>query len=184
MHVLVTGGAGFIGSHVVDAYLAAGHTVSLVDNISTGRRVNINPDAHYYEIDIRDRDGLARVFAAERPEVISHHAAQSAVLGGIHNPTYDAEVNVMGLINVLELGRDHGARKVIHISSACAFGDPRYNPVDEAHAKDPRTVYGTTKFAGEGYVKSFFRDVRAGLFDLALRECVRGRAKTRTARLA
>jgi UDP-glucose 4-epimerase len=156
MHILVTGGAGFIGSHVVAAYLAEGHRVSIVDDLSTGRRSNINPDAVFYEVDIRDRDALARVFATEKPEVVNHHGAQSAVLGGIHNPTNDASVNVQGMINVLELSRDNGTRKVIHISSACVFGNPRYNPVDEEHPKDPRTMYGTTKFVGEGYVKSFY----------------------------
>jgi UDP-glucose 4-epimerase len=102
VNILVTGGAGFIGSHVVDAYVAAGHHVAIVDNLVNGRRENLNQAATFYEIDIRDTELLPEVFARERPEIISHHAAQVSVSRSVDEPLYDAEVNVLGTLNVLE----------------------------------------------------------------------------------
>ena len=104
MKVMVTGGAGFIASHVVDALIAAGHDVAIVDNLSTGRRQNINPKARFYEVDIRSTE-LADVFAQERPEVINHHGAQMDVRRSVADPMYDADVNILGSLNLLELAR-------------------------------------------------------------------------------
>jgi UDP-glucose 4-epimerase len=152
MRVMVTGGAGFIASHVVDALIAAGHDVSIVDNLSTGRRQNINPRARFYEVDIRGAE-LAEVFAAEQPEVINHHAAQMDVRRSVADPIYDADVNILGSLNLLELARRHGARKMVYISSGgAAYGEPVYLPCDEAHPVDPLCPYGATKHTVEHYL--------------------------------
>ncbi len=152
MKIMVTGGAGFIASHVVDALIAAGHDVSIVDNLSTGRRQNINPQARFYEVDIRSAD-LAEVFAKEQPEVIDHHAAQMDVRRSVADPMYDADVNILGGLNLLELARRHGVRKVVYISTGGAvYGEPVYLPCDEAHPVDPLCPYGATKHTMEHYL--------------------------------
>lgn len=152
MKILVTGGAGFIASHVVDALLAAGHDVAIVDNLSTGRRQNINPQARFYEVDIRSPE-LAAVFAQEKPEVVNHHAAQMDVRRSIVDPIYDADINVLGSLNVLELARQHGVRKITYISSGGAvYGEPVYHPCNEEHPIDPLCPYGATKHIVEHYL--------------------------------
>jgi UDP-glucose 4-epimerase len=152
MKVLVTGGAGFIGSHVVDQLLEAGNDVAVVDNLATGNRSNLNPSARFYEADIRDAAALARVFSEERPEVVSHQAAQASVKLSMEEPWRDAEINVLGSLNVLEACRAHGVRKLIYAGSGgAAFGEPRYTPVDEQHPVEPLSVYGADKHAVEHY---------------------------------
>ena len=152
MRILVTGGAGFIASHVVDALIAAGHDVSIVDDLSTGRRQNINPKARFYEVDIRSPD-LAEVIATEQPEVINHHAAQMDVRRSVADPIYDADVNILGSLNLLELAREHDVRKMIYISTGgAAYGEPKYLPCDEAHPIDPLCPYGATKHTVEHYL--------------------------------
>src|SRR5690349_9397802 len=111
--VLVTGGAGFIGSHIVDAYVAAGLDVVVVDNLATGNRANLNPAARLHGVDIRDRAALEQVFADERPEIVNHQAAQASVRVSMEDPPKDAEINVLGSLNVLEAARKHGVRKFI-----------------------------------------------------------------------
>ena len=108
MRVLVTGGAGFIGSHVVDAYVAAGHEVSVLDNLSTGKLANLNPAATLYQADIRDPEGVARAFGAAQPEVVCHQAALADVRASMREPTLYAEVNIIGSINLLEAARRRG----------------------------------------------------------------------------
>lgn len=152
MKIMVTGGAGFIASHVVDALIAAGHDVCIVDNLSTGRRQNINPQARFYQVDIRSAD-LAEVFAKEQPEVVNHHAAQMDVRRSVADPIYDADVNILGGLNLLELARRHGVRKVVYISTGGAvYGEPVYLPCDEAHPVDPLCPYGATKHTMEHYL--------------------------------
>jgi UDP-glucose 4-epimerase len=152
MNVLVTGGAGFIGSHVVDAFLAAGHSVAIVDNLSTGRERNINPKARLYKIDIRDPK-LIEVFEAEKPEVVDHHAAQIDVRKSVADPVYDANVNILGSLNLLEAARKGGVRKIVYISSGgAAYGEPVYLPCDEKHPIDPLSPYGITKHTVEHYL--------------------------------
>jgi len=152
MRILVTGGAGFIGSHVVDRYVGAGHDVIVVDNLVSGRRENVNPKAKFYELDIRG-EGLADVFERERPEVVNHHAAQMDVRRSTAEPLYDAEVNVLGSINVLQHVVKHGVRKVIYISTGGAvYGEPEYNPVDEDHPIQPLCEYGASKHTVEHYL--------------------------------
>lgn len=150
--VLVTGGAGFIGSHVVDAYIAAGHDVSVVDNLATGSRANLNPAARLYDVDIRDRAALDTVFDAERPEIVSHQAAQASVRVSMEDPVRDAEINILGSFNVLEASRHHGIRKLIYAATGgAAVGEPEYLPVDEDHPVRPLSPYGANKHAVEHY---------------------------------
>jgi UDP-glucose 4-epimerase len=152
MRVLVTGGAGFIGSHVVDAYVAAGHHVAVIDNLTSGKRANLPAAARLYEADIRDRGGLDRVFAAERPEVVSHQAAQASVRVSMDDPRLDAEINVLGSLNVLEACRHSGVRKLIYAGTGGAtVGEPLYLPVDEDHPVKPLSPYGADKHAVEHY---------------------------------
>lgn len=152
MKVMVTGGAGFIGSHVVDAYLQAGHDVAVVDNLSTGRRANLNPGARFYEVDIRSA-ALAAVFAAERPEVVNHHAAQIDVRRSVAEPVYDAEVNILGSIRLLELCREYGVGQFIYSSTGGAvYGEPVYLPCDEEHPFRPICQYGVSKHTVEQYL--------------------------------
>jgi UDP-glucose 4-epimerase len=152
MRILVTGGAGFIGSHVVDALIEAGHDVAIVDNLTTGRHQNLNPRARFYRVDIRS-SALADVFERERPEIVDHHAAQVDVRRSVVDPRLDAEVNILGSLNVLELARQHGVRKMIYISSGgAAYGEPKHLPCDEEHPADPLCPYGATKHAVEHYM--------------------------------
>jgi UDP-glucose 4-epimerase len=152
MKILVTGGAGFIGSHVVDAMLSAGHEVVIVDDLSTGRRQNLNPKARLYEVDIRSPE-LAEVFERERPEIVDHHAAQMDVRRSVAEPLFDADINVRGTLNLLEMARTYGTRKVIYVSTGGAvYGEPRYLPCDEDHPIDPICQYGVSKHVVEHYL--------------------------------
>jgi UDP-glucose 4-epimerase len=152
MKILVTGGAGFIGSHVVDAFLAAGHDVAVVDNLSSGRRSNLNPKARLYEVDIRSR-ALRDVFEQERPDIVDHHAAQMDVRKSVADPLFDADVNVSGSVNLLELCRTYGVKKVVYISTGGAvYGEPEYLPCDEAHPINPVCQYGVSKHVVEHYL--------------------------------
>jgi UDP-glucose 4-epimerase len=155
MKIMVTGGAGFIGSHVVDAFLAGGHEVAVVDNFSKfggGRRENVPPRVRLYEIDIRNGEAVRDVFADFRPEVVDHHAAQASVKISMDDPIYDAEVNSLGLINVLRASAHVQARHFIYISSAATYGTPVEVPTKETTPQHPESAYGITKMSGEYYV--------------------------------
>jgi len=155
MKVLVTGGAGFIGSHVTDALLDAGHQVVVADSLwehGGGRRQNVDPRAAFHQLDIRD-EALARLIESERPEVISHHAAQHSVKISTDMPDYDASVNVLGLINVLKAAQRAGTRKVIFASSAATYGTPKTLPVNEQTPQLPESPYGITKLTSEYYLR-------------------------------
>ena len=152
MKILVTGGAGFIGSHVVDTFLGAGHEVAVVDNLSTGNRSWVNPRARLHAIDLRS-GRLAEVFATERPAVVAHLAAQAAVGRSVTDPVFDASVNVGGGLNLLDCCRRFGIRRVIYSSSGGAgYGDTDVIPTPETHASLPMSPYGITKVAMELYV--------------------------------
>jgi UDP-glucose 4-epimerase len=152
MKILVTGGAGFIASHVVDLYIAEGHEVVVVDNLSTGHRSNLSPRAKFYECDIRDED-LRDIFAAEQPEVVNHHAAQADVRHSVADPLYDADVNLMGSLHLIELARQFGVQKFIYISfGGAVYGEPEYLPCDEAHPVNPLCPYGASKHFVEHYL--------------------------------
>jgi UDP-glucose 4-epimerase len=152
MKILVTGGAGFIGSHIVDRYILNGHDVVIVDNLSTLLNKNINGEAKFYRLDITDRK-LKDVFKKEKPQIVSHHAAQIDIRKSVSDPVFDAEVNIVGSLNVLQSCVEIGAKKVIFASSGGAvYGDPEYMPVDEAHAAQPLSPYGVAKFTIENYL--------------------------------
>jgi UDP-glucose 4-epimerase len=153
MRILVTGGAGFIGSHIVDAFVEAGHDVAVVDNLATGRRSNVNRAARLYEVDIHARE-FERIVADFRPEVISHHAAQASVKVGQADPVHDLEVNGGGTARVCALAIQYGVRKIIYASSGgTVYGEPRTLPVPEDHPIAPRSNYGASKYVGELYVE-------------------------------
>jgi len=152
MNIMVTGGAGFIGSHIVDALAEAGHRVAVVDNFSTGKKSHVHRDAELFETDIRDGDGLAVAFAAVCPEVVIHHAAQANVRTSIQHPLADAGVNILGSIQVLEMCRQYGARKVIYASSAAVYGVPEFLGITEKHPVKPQSAYGISKHTVEHYL--------------------------------
>jgi UDP-glucose 4-epimerase len=166
MRALVTGGAGFIGSWIVDLLVEEGHDVAVVDNLVTGRRTNLNPAARFYEADITD-PRLAEVFAEERPEVVFHEAAQMSVKASTDDPIYDARINVIGLLNTLEACASSGVRKVVFASSGATYGNPRRLPIDERHPQRPESPYGITKMVAEHYLHYYALD--RGLRYTALR---------------
>ncbi|HBY96139.1 MAG: NAD-dependent epimerase/dehydratase family protein [Ardenticatenaceae bacterium] len=152
MRILVTGGAGFIGSHVVDAYRAAGHDVAVVDDLSSGQRGHLDPGVRFYQVDIRD-SGLDEVFAQEQPEVVSHQAARANVRESMEKPLLYADVNVLGSLNLLECCRRHNVRKVIYASTGGAtYGEPQFLPVSEDHPINPLDPYGASKHHVEHYL--------------------------------
>lgn len=156
MKILVTGGAGFIGSHVVDGYIKAGHDVVVVDNLFTGKRENINPEAKFYEIDIRSKD-LEKIFEREKPLIVNHHAAQISVPVSVENPIFDAEVNIIGLINILQCCVKYGGKKIIFASSGGAiYGEAQEYPTSEKYLPLPLSPYAITKLTSEYYLE-FYR---------------------------
>jgi len=149
MKILVTGGAGFIGSHVVDAYLKAGHDVCVVDDLSTGKLANLNPQAKFYHLDIC-ASGLQRVFDIEKPELVNHHAAQASVPLSIADPAFDTRTNVLGFINVLQNCVHNQVHKVIFVSSGGAvYGEPETLPISENTNPKPLSIYAINKLSGE-----------------------------------
>ena len=158
MKILVTGGAGFIGSHVVDAYVTAGHEVAVLDSMATGREENVNPAARLYRADVRNLAQVQQAIGDFRPEVVNHHAAQSEVPKSVADPGNDAEVNVVGGLNVLRASVDQSVRKLIFSSSGGAlYGEPDIVPNDEDHPVRPLSPYGTSKYAFEQYLATFQR---------------------------
>ncbi len=157
MRALVTGGAGFIGSHIVDLLVAEGHEVAVIDNLISGKRANLNPAARFYEVDIVE-PGLQQLFETVRPEIVYHQAAQPSVKASTDDPCYDAQVNVLGLLNVLEACAATGVRKVVFASSGATYGNPDYLPMDEAHPQRPESPYGITKAMAEQYLKYYALD--------------------------
>ena len=159
MKVLVTGGAGFIGSHIVDALVGEGHDVAVVDDLSTGDKGQVNSKARLHAVDFTDLAALSKVFEAEQPEVVSHHGAQADVRHSMADPSHDARVNVVGSVGVLQLSAQYGVRKLIFASTCAVYSEPRYLPMDESHPTGPQSAYGTSKLAVESYLK-FFSDAR------------------------
>jgi UDP-glucose 4-epimerase len=152
MKILITGGAGFIGSHVADALVDAGHEVHVLDNLSTGARENVPTQASLHVLDIRSTEA-ADLVRSERFDTLIHHAAQLDVRASVADPRYDADVNVGGFLNLMEAGRQSGLKKVIFASTGGAiYGEPTYTPQDEFHEQRPISPYGITKFTAEKYL--------------------------------
>jgi len=167
MKILVTGGAGFIGSHVVDAFVAAGHDVLIVDNLSTGKRENMNPKARFHELDVVDAKTV-ELIRDERPAALCHHAAQMDVRRSVADPLFDARVNVLGTINLLEAARKANVRRVLFVSSGGAvYGEQERFPAPETHPTNPVSPYCVSKRAGELY--AFFYHAEYHIPFVALR---------------
>ena len=152
MKILVTGGAGFIGSNVADGFIAQGHQVVVVDNLSSGYARNVPGQATFHQLDIGDAR-LEEVFRKERPDRVDHHAAQIDVRKSVEDPMYDARVNVLGSLNVIQQCVRHGVKKIIYASTGGAvYGEPEYLPADEQHPVRPLCQYGVTKHTVEHYL--------------------------------
>ena len=154
MRVCVTGGAGFIGSHLVDRLIALGHTVLVIDNLTTGVREFVNPKATFIEMDVRDVN-IESIFADFKPQVIFHEAAQTMVPASMENPKMDCDVNLMGLINMLEAARMHNVSHFLMPSSAAVYGDLDTLPLTEDMSGKPTSFYGLTKLTAEGYLRIY-----------------------------
>lgn len=168
MKILVTGGAGFIGSHIVDEYLRLGHQVVILDNLITGRKRNINPAAKFYEADIRDVAAVREIFEREKFDVLNHHAAQMDVRKSVEDPMYDASVNVIGALTLFENCVRTGVKRVLFASSGGAiYGEQDYFPADELHPTRPISPYGITKLTTEHYL--YYYKVVYGIDSVSLR---------------
>ncbi len=168
MKILVTGGAGFIASQIVDEYIKLGHQVSIIDNLSTGRRMNINPSATFFEVDIRDAEKVRAVFEEGRFDILNHHAAQMDVRKSVNDPVYDASVNILGMLTLLENCAKTNVKRVIFASSGGAiYGEQDYFPADEQHPTRPISPYGVAKLTTEQYL--FYYKAVYGIDSVALR---------------
>jgi len=167
MRILVTGGAGFIGSHVVDAYLQEGHDVSIIDNLSTGKKKNINSKSRFYKLDICSGE-VEKVFAEGRFDLVNHHAAQIDVRKSVADPVFDAKTNIIGLLNILQNCIRHGVKRFIFASTGGAiYGEQEEFPAKETHPTNPLSPYGIAKLSGEHYL--FFCKNTYGLDSTVLR---------------
>ncbi len=168
MKILVTGGAGFIGSHVVDAYQKLGHSIAIIDDLSTGRERNINAHSKFYRVDIRNSGEVEEILKRERFDLINHHAAQMDVRRSVTDPAYDASVNIIGALNLLESAVKTGVSKIIFASSGGAiYGEQDYFPADELHPTRPISPYGVAKLTTENYL--FYYKAVYGLDSVCLR---------------
>jgi UDP-glucose 4-epimerase len=167
MKIVVTGGAGFIGSHVVELYVSRGHDVIIVDNFATGKRENLHPKARFVEVDIRDPKA-GDLIRSEKPDVVNHHAAQMDVRKSVADPIFDAQTNILGTINLLAASREAGVKKFLFVSSGgAAYGEQEIFPAPETHPTWPVSPYGVSKRSGELYAHFFMAEY--GLQFVAMR---------------
>ena len=156
MRILVTGGAGFVGSHVADGFIAAGHEVAVLDNLATGFKHNIPKDATFFEVDVRDAAAIEKIFTAFRPDVIDHHAAQMDVRKSLLDPVFDAECNIIGSINLIAAAQRHAVKKFIYISTGGAvYGEAPVLPANEQTPVHPECAYGISKHTVEHYLELY-----------------------------
>ncbi len=156
MKIMVTGGAGFIGSHIVDRYIQEGHEVIVVDNLNSGRKENINKKAHFIEADIREKDKIEKIIQEFRPEIINHHAAQISVVYSMENPEVDIDINIKGTLNLLEIAGKYKIKKFIFASTGGAlYGEPQKLPCTEEHPILPLAPYGIDKETAEHYIRVY-----------------------------
>ncbi|MCX7708727.1 MAG: NAD-dependent epimerase/dehydratase family protein [Clostridia bacterium] len=157
MKIFVTGGAGFIGSHIVDRLVGLGHETVVLDNLSAGKTENLNPNSTFYEADLF-KDNIHNLFERERPQYVLHLAAQASVGNSQLDPVTDCCSNIVGSIKLLECCRKYQVKKIIYSSSAAVYGTPLYLPVDEAHMIFPQSNYGISKYVPELYIKAYQRN--------------------------
>ncbi|OGZ53385.1 MAG: hypothetical protein A3B25_02075 [Candidatus Ryanbacteria bacterium RIFCSPLOWO2_01_FULL_48_26] len=159
--ILITGGAGFIASHIADAYIKAGHSVSIIDNLATGFTRNIPKKARFYKTDIRSLEQIERIFKKEKPEVVNHHAAIAEVVKSVKNPLPTLEVNVLGTTNILLAFGKHGRGKhkkfIFSSTGGAIYGEPKKIPADEKTPAIPLSPYGLSKLLGEEVIKFYAR---------------------------
>lgn len=167
MRVIVTGGAGFIGSHIVDALLAAGHQAFVIDNLESGSRRNLPASAPFFHADIRDAAAMARIFTEVSPDAVCHQAAQMSVSRSVREPALDAEINIMGWLHILDNAVKVGARRVVFASSGGVLYGDVTSPADEDHPAAPISPYGIAKLMGEKYLRFYCQE--HGLTGVALR---------------
>jgi UDP-glucose 4-epimerase len=157
MKILVTGGCGFIGSHIVDRYVNEGHDVVVIDNLSTGDMNNLNPKATFHKKEICD-ETIEEIFQREKFDVVNHHAAQINVRTSVDDPRFDAQVNIIGAVNLLTVGVKYGIQRFIFASSGGAiYGEPKQFPITEDFALHPLSPYAVAKMAAEKYIMAFAR---------------------------
>jgi UDP-glucose 4-epimerase len=153
MRILVTGGAGFIGSNVTDRYVERGHEVAVLDDLSSGLREQVNPQARFFHVDVADAGAVEACVREFRPEIVNHHAAQIDVRRSVSEPRRDATINILGALALLESAARHGARKFIYASTGGAlYGEARFLPATEEHPIHPEAPYGASKHAFEHYL--------------------------------
>lgn len=158
LRILITGGAGFIGSHLVDAYIKAKHKVVVVDNLSTGKKQNLNKKASFYNCDITNKKEIGLIISRENPDIISHHAAQTKISKSVENPQLDEDINIRGLLNILKSAKKIRTKRIIFASSGGAiYGDEQVLPTSEDARARPISPYGVSKRAGELYLDSYFK---------------------------
>ena len=167
MKIVVTGGAGFIGSHIVDGLLATGHQVAVIDDLSSGARENLPPDVPLHVVDIVDTAAVRGVFERERPEAVCHQAAQMSVSRSVREPLFDAQVNCIGLVNVLDAAVATGCRRFVFASSGGVLYGDVTTPAPETTPANPVSPYGITKWVGERYLSFYAQE--HGLTAVALR---------------
>ena len=155
MRVLVTGGAGFIGSHIVDELITQGHKVAVVDDLSEGSLQNLSPEARLFDVSINDASALEKAFSEARPEVVSHHAAQISVRNSMYDPTRDAKVNIIGSLNVLQAAVKHDVERFIFASTSAVYSKPQQLPMSESHPMMPESVYGVSKLSVENFIRLY-----------------------------
>lgn len=158
MRVLVTGGAGFIGSHIIDALLARGHECAALDDLSSGSPENLPSGVRLYETDVRDAAAVGRAFDEFRPDAVCHQAAQMSVSRSVREPVFDAEVNAIGLLNTLGAAQQRGIQRFVFASSGGVLYGDVTSPADEEHPADPISPYGITKWVGERYLQFYTRE--------------------------
>jgi len=156
MKVLITGGAGFIGSNVADTLLEKGYEVCVIDNLSSGKIQNLDSKVKFYEADIRDKS-VKDIFEKEKPEIVIHNAAQVSVRNSLEDPIEDASINILGSINIFEQSRSNGVKKIIFASSGgTVYGEQQYFPADEQHPLKPISPYGVAKLSVEKYLYFYY----------------------------
>lgn len=154
MKILVTGGAGFIGSHTVDMLIEEGYEVIVIDNLATGRIGNVNQKAEFYNEDIRD-DSISNIFESEKPDYVIHLASQTDPNKSYESPVYDSQININGTINILECCVKNEVKKIVYASSTAVYGNPRKLPICEIDEKNPISQYGLSKLATESYIRLY-----------------------------